>query len=144
MPGSRQRSTVASCHHRLETTMTSLRPLFGSLLLICVSLNVPLATAKDNSSLSASDRQEARREFCRQNPQKCEDLVKQAQERREDIKDYCAKNPAECEKKKAEFLEKREDRRQELEDYCAKNPKECEKKREEFRERLEQQQDSRN
>jgi|CXWL01.1.fsa_nt_gi hypothetical protein len=87
----------------LATVITIVSVLSGSLL-----------ARADDSSLPP----QPRKEFCKENPDKC----KEAQARRQE---FCATNPEQCEQMKHRRAERRE--------FCKANPEKCKEQREQIK-----------
>lgn len=69
-----------------------------------------------------------RQAFCKDNPEKCEQMKQKRAERRE----FCKANPEKCEEQRA----RRKERRAEFQAKCAAEPDKCEQMKQERRERF--------
>lgn len=99
---------------------TPMKILPAVLFFILTVLNLPAfaATTEDGSARPGPDGD--RRQWCADNPQKCEALKTRMQEK-------CAQDPKRCEEMQA--------RRAERQAWCDANPEACQKKREEMKAR---------
>jgi hypothetical protein len=122
--------------HRTLFTLVSIVGLLGA----------PLALAEDESPPFPG------REFCKENPGKCEearakhaawcekypDRCAKAKERQAERREWCEKNPEECAKKEAEWKQRRAERRAELKAKCEADPAKCEEMKQQMRDKRQQ------
>jgi flagellar motility protein MotE (MotC chaperone) len=118
--------------------MRSNRTRITLLSLAALLLAAPVALAEDEAPPFPG------REFCQENPGKCEearakhaawceqypDRCAKAKEKRAERREWCEKNPEKCAQKKAE----REQRRAELKAKCEADPAKCEEMKQQMRE----------
>jgi len=57
-----------------------------------------------------TDRRDARREACAENPDKCQQMQDERVQRREDRQEICKENPKACEAKKEQMRERQDER----------------------------------
>lgn len=73
-----------------------------------------------------------RAEFCKENPQQCEEQRARMKQKRAERQEFCKQNPEKCEEQRA----RRQERRAEFQAKCAADPAKCEQMKQERRERF--------
>jgi len=68
--------------------------------------------------------------FCKENPEKCEQLKQKRAERRA----YCKQNPEKCQEQRAQMQQ----HRAEMQAKCAADPEKCQEMKQQMRERMQQ------
>ncbi len=130
-----QRNTqgVRSCvYTRSSSVAATASLLLGATALAADETTIPPKPGREFCKENPGKCEEAkakRKEFCQSNPEKCEEQRAQMKARKAEMKEKCKADPEKCEQMKQEMRQ----RRDEMKAKCKADPAKCEEMKQEMR-----------